>query len=109
MNVIVDTSVNQVPRVWQSEWYYHILAANKADAAPVETVCVGGPLQSWNDYLGLDRKLPKVERGDLIALLDVGSYAESCDSQYCSYPRPASILVSKDHVVLVPQDCSKRF
>jgi diaminopimelate decarboxylase len=98
---IVDASVNQVPRVWQKDWHYHIIIANRAGDRAVETASVGGPMQSWNDYIGLDRNLPEVKRGDLLAVLDVGAYCEACDSQYGLEPRPSSVLVNRDHADLV--------
>ncbi len=40
-----------------------------------------------------DRELPRVEKGDLIALLDAGAYGFSMSSQYNGRPRCAEILV----------------
>ncbi len=94
--VNVDCSTNHVIRIINAHWYHHIVAANKAAAAPTETVTVAGPLCSL-DHLGEDRQLPPLERGDLIALLDTGSYGESTSANYNAELRPATIMVNGDH------------
>ena len=45
------------------------------------------------DLLG-ERSLPPVAPGDLLAVLDVGGYAEVLSSQFNLLPRPATVLVS---------------
>ena len=37
--------------------------------------------------------MPPVRRGDLLALLDTGSYAETTALNYNGQPRPATVLV----------------
>ena len=37
--------------------------------------------------------LPRVEEGDLLAILDVGAYGMALASNYNSRPRPAEILI----------------
>jgi diaminopimelate decarboxylase len=46
------------------------------------------------DVLGEARGLPAVEAGDLLAILDVGGYAEALSSQFNMVPRPANVLVT---------------
>ena len=91
--VNVDCSTNHVIRIINSHWYHHIVAVNKADAAATETVTVVGPLCAL-DHLGEGRRLPPLERGDLVALLDTGSYAESTSANYNAEQRPATVLVA---------------
>ena len=92
--VNVDCSTNHLIRIPMAHWYHHIVAANKA-AEPVQQAAttVVGPLCSL-DHLGDDRSLPSLERGDLIALLDTGSYGESTAANYNAQPRPATVMVS---------------
>jgi diaminopimelate decarboxylase len=57
---------------------------------PVDVV---GPLCETGDYLALDRPLPPVARGDLIAVFTAGAYGMSMASRYNSSPLPAEVLV----------------
>jgi diaminopimelate decarboxylase len=45
--------------------------------------------------------MPKLEEGDLLAILNAGAYAFTMASQYNSRPRPAEILVNKDQVDII--------
>jgi len=90
--VNVDCSTNHLIRIMSAHWYHHIIAANKADHEATETVTVVGPLCSL-DHLGDHRRLPPLERGDLIALLDTGSYSESTSANYNAQLRPATVMV----------------
>lgn len=43
---------------------------------------VVGPICESSDFSGKNVRLPKTERGDLIAIRSVGAYAESMSSNY---------------------------
>jgi diaminopimelate decarboxylase len=58
-----------------------------------ETVDVVGPVCESGDFFARDRKLPGVEEGELLAILDAGAYGMSLASNYNTRPRPAEILV----------------
>jgi diaminopimelate decarboxylase len=90
--VNVDLSGNHVPWITAAH-HYHIVAANKARIPGIEAVDVVGPLCT-HDILGKQRTLPRLERGDLVALLDTGAYAESQSANYNAQLRPATVLVS---------------
>ena len=38
--------------------------------------------------------MPKLRRGDVVAILDAGMYAESTSTQFNGVPRPATVLVN---------------
>ncbi len=59
-----------------------------------QTVC--GNICESGDILAKDRKLPKIERGDLACILDTGAYGWSMCSSYNSRPRPAEVMICKD-------------
>lgn len=46
------------------------------------------------DQIVLGARLPEVEPGDVIALLETGAYQESSASNFNALPRPASVLVT---------------
>jgi len=73
--------------------YHGVVVANKASQSPSDTYTVVGPICESGDVLAKDRRLPKVEKGDLIAILDAGAYGFSMSSQYNGRPRCAEALV----------------
>jgi len=91
--VHVDASTNHLLRVRTGNWYYHMLLANRVANVDEERVDVVGGTCDAADILGRDRRLPRARRGDLLAVLDVGAYAESTTCQFNTQPRPATVLV----------------
>lgn len=67
----------------------------------LRTVDVVGPICETGDYLALDRALPPVERGDLLAVYAAGAYGMTMASRYNSMPMPAEVLVDGETVTLV--------
>jgi diaminopimelate decarboxylase len=61
--------------------------------APGEVVDVVGPICESGDFLALDRPLPDVEPGDVLAVLGAGAYGFVMGSRYNARPRPAEVLV----------------
>ena len=91
----VDASTNHVPRVALQGYYYEIVHATKGLDAGDAEVSVVGPT-CVPDLLGEHRSLPALGPGDLLAVLDVGGYAEVLSSQFNLLPRPATVLVAGD-------------
>ena len=81
--------------------YHHIVTANKMDEEDVEEIDIAGNLCESGDLFARDRPMPKLEEGDLLAILNAGAYAFTMASQYNSRPRPAEILVNKDQVDII--------
>jgi diaminopimelate decarboxylase len=94
--VAEDAGFNVLARPMLYDSYHHIIVANKAEEPAEETYTVVGPICETGDILAKDRKLPKLERGDVLAFLDTGAYGFSMASQYNGQPRPAEVLVSGD-------------
>ncbi len=90
----VDAGFNLLIRPAMYESYHYIVVANKAASKPEKTYTIVGPICETGDILAEDRELPRVEKGDLIALLDAGAYGFSMSSQYNGRPRCAEILVN---------------
>lgn len=89
--VNLDLSGNHVPWITIPH-HYHIVPVNKAREKPIETVDIVGPICT-HDILGRAREMPTLVRGDLIALLDTGCYAESLSANFNAQCRPATVLV----------------
>jgi diaminopimelate decarboxylase len=54
---------------------------------------VVGPVCESGDFLAKDRRLPPLQRGDLIAVFSAGAYGMAMSSNYNSRPRAAEVLV----------------
>jgi diaminopimelate decarboxylase len=54
---------------------------------------VVGPICESGDFLAKDRRLPKLKRGDLIAIFSAGAYGMAMSSNYNARPRAAEVLV----------------
>jgi diaminopimelate decarboxylase len=59
--------------------------------APREVV---GPVCESGDFLAQGRRLPPLQRGDLLATFSAGAYGMAMSSNYNSRPRAAEVLVS---------------
>lgn len=98
--VIVDAGMNDLTRP-SLYGAYHFISPVKEKAAPLQTVDIVGPICETGDFLAKDRKFPKVEQGDLLAVESAGAYGFTMASNYNSRPRVAEVMVSGDkyHVI----------
>ncbi len=81
--------------------YHEAVVANKMRARAKETADIVGNICESGDVLAKDRRLPKVENGDVIAFLDAGAYGMIMASRYNSRPLPAEVLVRNGEYALV--------
>jgi diaminopimelate decarboxylase len=100
--VNVDISINNLMRIESHHSAYHLLAANRLHDPHDQTVTVVGALCTGAP-LGANRSMPSLERGDLMAVLDAGMYAETASTQFNGVPRPATVLVSEEGVELIKE------
>jgi diaminopimelate decarboxylase len=89
----VDAGFNTLVRPTMYGSYHHVLVANKLNAPEEEMYDVAGPVCESGDLLARDRRLPKVEEGDLLAVLNAGAYGYAMSSQYNARPRAAEVTV----------------
>jgi diaminopimelate decarboxylase len=97
----VDAGFNTLIRPAMYHAYHHIIAADKLKEPFVGKYDIAGPLCESGDLLGINRSLPKVDEGDLLAVLDTGAYGYCMSSQYNGQPRPAEVLVKNGKYELV--------
>ncbi|MGB6197135.1 MAG: diaminopimelate decarboxylase, partial [Methyloceanibacter sp.] len=72
---IVDAAMNDLIRPTLYEAYHEIWpVAEPAPGAATMTSDVVGPVCETGDYLALDRALPELRSGDLIAVMTAGAY-----------------------------------
>ncbi len=98
--VVVDAGMNDLIRPALYEAYHRIEPVVER-AAAMATVDVVGPICETGDFLALDRELPEVEVGDLLAVRDAGAYGFSMASNYNMRPRPAEVMVANGEALLV--------
>lgn len=88
----LDASTNDLMRIETSQSWYHVLPASRMDEPLSEEFeLVGGTCIP--SVIGSQRAMPGLRRGDVVAILDAGMYAEAISNQFNSIPRPASVLV----------------
>jgi len=106
--VSIDAGMNALIRPALYGSYHHIEAANRMDEEKTQKVNVAGPLCESGDYLGKDRDLPPVERGDLLAVYDVGAYGLSMSSHHTANTVPAMVMVKSGEAEIVREreECS---
>lgn len=99
--VLVDGGMADNPRPILYQAVYDAKIANKANDKPVEKVTIGGRFCESGDILIRDIKLPKIEAGDILAVLVTGAYGYSMASNYNRVPRPAMVLVNNGQATLI--------
>lgn len=97
----VDCGFNTLLRPAMYDAYHRVQVLNKLDRIPTETYDIAGNVCESGDILAKNRRLPRVEPKDIIAILDTGAYGFSMSSQYNSRPRPAEVLFWEDSVELI--------
>lgn len=91
--VSVDGGMPDNPRPSLYGAKYRGLVINKINEEATETVTVAGKCCESGDILIWDLKTPKVETGDMLAILSTGAYNYSMASNYNKLPRPAVIMI----------------
>ena len=76
--------------------YHHITVLGKEHAACDHVYDVVGSLCENNDKFAIDRKLPKIERGDILYIHDAGAHGFSMGYNYNGKLRSAEILLQED-------------
>jgi diaminopimelate decarboxylase len=102
--VFLDASTNLILPILLIDQHYEIILANKAENKLEETVNFAGPLCFTGDVLAFNRRIPKVEEGDVAAILNAGAYCKSACSTHNAYPRPPTLMLFEDDVELVQRE-----
>ncbi len=76
--------------------YHHITVLGKENAPRTKTYDVTGSLCENNDKFAIDRSLPEVEIGDLVAIHDVGAHGHAMGFNYNGKLRSAELLLKED-------------
>jgi diaminopimelate decarboxylase len=98
--VAVDSSAYLFVRKLIFNFYHNSIIANKALEPLTEIADIVGPICTY-DNVGDKVRVPRLERGDVVATLDQGSYCETISTKYCAYLRPATVLVNKERADII--------
>jgi diaminopimelate decarboxylase len=103
--IIQDAAMNDLIRPTLYDSFHRIWPAAQAAGVPAppedyEADIPGtlrhdvvGPVCESGDFLARDRRLPPMQRGDLLAIFSAGAYGMAMSSNYNSRPRAAEVLV----------------
>jgi diaminopimelate decarboxylase len=102
---IVDAGMNDLirPALYQS---YHEIVPVKQSSTSMSTrksekIDIVGPVCESGDFFALDREMPALNAGDLLAIISAGAYGFVMASNYNSRPLPAEVLVRGNKIALI--------
>jgi diaminopimelate decarboxylase len=98
--VVTDAAMNDLIRPALYHAYHEIIPVVEIGSRESFEVDVVGPVCETGDFFALNRKLPSLEPGDLLAILTAGAYGFVSASNYNSRPRPCELLVDSSRVHL---------
>ena len=99
---IVDAGMNDLIRPALYHSYHEIAPVKEPSKSPnLEKIDIVGPVCESGDFFALDREMPEVHEGDLLAIMSAGAYGFVMASNYNSRPSPAEALVHGDKVSLI--------
>jgi diaminopimelate decarboxylase len=102
---IVDAGMNDLIRPALYHGYHEIVPVEEGRGdslnRPLEKIDIVGPVCESGDFFALDREMPKLREGDLLAIMSAGAYGFVMASTYNSRPLPAEALVHGDKITLI--------
>jgi len=94
---IVDAAMNDLIRPTLYDAHHEIWPVMEPlPGKPIIVTDVVGPVCETGDYLALERPLPELLAGDLIAVMTAGAYGAVLASEYNSRPLVPEVLVAGD-------------
>ena len=104
--VILDAGMHNLVRTAMYDAYHGIWHVNgphallpggvAIDDTPLFPTDVVGPVCETSDTFCIERPLPFLERGALVAIFSTGAYGYSMSSNYNSHPLAVEVMVDKD-------------
>ncbi|RMG99125.1 MAG: diaminopimelate decarboxylase [Deltaproteobacteria bacterium] len=91
--VVVDGAMNDLIRPSLYDAYHMIVPTRLRQGAKDVTVDVVGPVCETGDFFALERSMPEVRPGDVLAVLSAGAYGATMASTYNTRPLSAEVVV----------------
>ncbi|NVM20509.1 MAG: diaminopimelate decarboxylase [Desulfobacterales bacterium] len=98
--VIVDSAMNDLARPSLYGAYHAIEPVVRRENGTTKADVVG-PICESGDFFAKDRQIPRVQAGDLLAVMSAGAYGFTMSSNYNSRPRVAEVMVKEDRFYVV--------
>ncbi|MDR3196041.1 MAG: diaminopimelate decarboxylase [Endomicrobium sp.] len=98
--LVTDAGMNDLIRPTLYDAYHQIIPVKKTKAKKVKSDVVG-PICESGDFIGRDRMLPIIERGEYLLIVCAGAYGATMSSEYNSRPLIAEVLVDDKEVILI--------
>jgi diaminopimelate decarboxylase len=92
----VDACMSSLMRPAMYDAYHHIDVIGKTDQANTELYDIAGSLCENNDKFAVQRSLPPIQEGDLLAIHDSGAHGHAMGFQYNGRLRPKELLLRID-------------
>ncbi|MGK2907610.1 MAG: diaminopimelate decarboxylase [Desulfuromonadales bacterium] len=89
----VDACMSSLMRPAMYDAYHHIDVIGKTDHAKTEVYDIAGSLCENNDKFAVQRNLPPIQEGDLLAIHDSGAHGHAMGFQYNGRLRPKELLL----------------
>ncbi len=99
--ISVDGGMADNPQFITYGTKFDVLSVNNPKCENKEMVTIAGKCCESGDIIAKDVWLPKVKRGDIIAICDTGAYNYSMSSNYNRLRKPAMVFVSGNNHRLV--------
>lgn len=96
---VTDAGMTELLRPSHYQAYHHIEPVRPRQRVKVR-IDVVGPVCESGDFLALDREMPDIEAGDLLAVRTAGAYGYSMASNYNARPRAAEVIVDGDRYAI---------
>ena len=97
---IVDAAMNDLIRPAFYESFHEIVPVKQSKNRPIATDVVGGICETGDTFCK-NRPIPRVEEGDLVAMLSAGAYGFVMAGTYNTRPMPAEVLVNGKKAAVV--------
>ena len=94
--VAIDGGMTDNPRFALYKSKYTVLAADKADEKTDFCCSLVGRCCESGDIIAENVLLPRLKRGDLVAVCTTGAYNFSMSSEYNRIPRPPVVMLNAD-------------
>jgi diaminopimelate decarboxylase len=72
---------------------HEVFSASNMKKPPDKYYRLYGPLCTPGDVLFQIKRLPLLEPGDILAIMDAGAYFSSMQSNFCFFPKPSAVLL----------------
>lgn len=99
--LVVDAGMNDLARPSLYGSYHAIHPVRQSPGRPEVIADVVGPICESGDFLAKDRGLPRVEPGELLAVMSAGAYGHTMSSNYNARPRVPEVMVRGDRFYVV--------